>query len=57
MEQLSVAIADDNQKILNVLGEIVSADKELDLVGESEKTAKRCVRSLKTDSRMLFFSI
>ena len=27
MEQLSVAIADDNQKILNVLGEIVSADK------------------------------
>ena len=56
MEHLSVAIADDNQKILDVLGEIISTDKELDLVGKA-KTAKRCVRSSKTDSRMLFFSI
>ncbi len=42
MEQLSVAIADDNQKILNVLGEIVSADKELDLVGKAKNGEEMC---------------
>ena len=42
MEQLSVAIADDNQKILNVLGEIVSADRELDLVGKAKNGEEMC---------------
>ena len=42
MEQLSVAIADDNQKILNVLDEIVSADKELDLVGKAKNGEEMC---------------
>lgn len=42
MEHLSVAIADDNQKILNVLDEIVSADKELDLVGKAKNGEEMC---------------
>ena len=42
MEQLSVAIADDNQKILNVLGEIVSADKELDLEKKKKNGEEMC---------------
>ena len=42
MEQLSVAIADDNQKILNVLCEIVSADRELDLVGKAKNGEEMC---------------
>ena len=42
MEHLSVAIADDNQKILNVLGEIISADKELDLVGKAKNGEEMC---------------
>lgn len=32
MEHLSVAIADDNQRILDMLDDIIQTDKELDLV-------------------------
>lgn len=35
MGQLNVAIADDNERILGLLGEIVSSDKELNLVGKA----------------------
>ena len=42
MEHLSVAIADDNQKILDVLGEIISTDKELDLVGKAKNGEEMC---------------
>ena len=35
MERLNVAIADDNDRILELLGEIVSSDKELTLVGKA----------------------
>lgn len=35
MERLNVAIADDNERILELLGEIVSNDKELTLVGKA----------------------
>ena len=41
MEHLRVAIADDNQKILDVLDEIISTDKELDLVGKAKNGAIR----------------
>ena len=44
MEHLSVAIADDNQRILDMLDDIIQTDKELDLVGKA-KIEKRCVRS------------
>lgn len=35
MEQLNVAIADDNERMLNLLGEIIENDKELRLVGRA----------------------
>ena len=44
MEHLSVAIADDNQRILDMLDDIIQTDKELDLVGKANME-KRCVRS------------
>lgn len=37
MEHLSVAIADDNQRILDMLDDIIQTDKELDLVGKAKK--------------------
>ena len=57
MEHLRVAIADDNQKILDVLGEIISTDKELDLVGKAKNGEEMCQIIRGQDSRMLFFSI
>lgn len=42
MDHLSVAIADDNQKILDVLDEIISTDKELDLVGKAKNGEEMC---------------
>lgn len=35
MGQLNVAVADDNERILELLGEIVNSDKELNLVGKA----------------------
>ena len=35
MERLNVAIADDNERILELLGEIVNNDKDLSLVGKA----------------------
>ncbi len=35
MERLNVAIADDNDRILELLGEIISSDRELSLVGKA----------------------
>lgn len=35
MERLDVAIADDNERILELLGEVISSDKELNLVGKA----------------------
>ena len=33
MEQVNVAIADDNERILDLLEEIINMDKELHVVG------------------------
>ena len=41
MEKLNVAIADDNERMLNLLGEIVESDKDLKLVGKARKTNSR----------------
>ena len=43
MEHLNVAIADDNQRILDMLETVIGMDKELNLVGESEKNGERDV--------------
>ena len=42
MEHLNVAIADDNQKILDVLENIISMDKELNLVGKAKNGEEMC---------------
>lgn len=42
MERLNVAIADDNDRILELLGEIVSKDKELRLVGKATNGEEMC---------------
>ena len=42
MEHLSVAIADDNQRILDMLGDIISTDKDLDLVGKAKNGEEMC---------------
>ncbi len=36
MGRLNVAIADDNERILNILEEIVNNDEELTLVGKAD---------------------
>lgn len=36
MEQLSVAIADDNERMLDLLSDIINNDKELNLVGKAK---------------------
>ena len=36
MEHLNVAIADDNQRILDMLETVISMDKELNLVGKAK---------------------
>ena len=35
MEKLNVAIADDNEKMVEVLGQIIEEDKDLELVGKA----------------------
>ena len=42
MEHLSVAIADDNQRILDMLDDIIQTDKELDLVGKAKYGEEMC---------------
>ena len=35
MSEINVAIADDNERILDLLGEIIDSDKDLRLVGKA----------------------
>ena len=42
MGEISVAIADDNERILDLLGEIVCSDKELNLVGKVNNGEEMC---------------
>ena len=56
MNHLSVAIADDNQKILDLLEKVIGTDQELDLVGKAKNGWGRCVGSLKKKILMWFFS-
>lgn len=45
MEKLNVAIADDNERMLRLLGAIIESDEELNVVG----TAKDGGRGLQCD--------
>ena len=42
MGEISVAIADDNERILDLLGEIVNNDRELSLVGKANNGEDMC---------------
>src|SRR5699024_4575727 len=36
MEKLNIAIADDNERIVNLLGSIIREDEDLELVGQAD---------------------
>ena len=42
MEKLNVAIADDNEKMTEVLGRMIEEDKELSLVGKAHNGEEIC---------------
>lgn len=56
MEHLNVAIADDNQRILDMLETVISMDKELNLVGKAKNGEEMC-QIIKDKNQTLFFSI
>lgn len=47
MEKLSVAIADDNEIMLQLLGDIIESDDELNVVGTA-KDGEEAYRVIKT---------
>ena len=54
MEKLNVAIADDNEKMLDLLGNLINGDKELELVGHANNGAEITILS-RRKNRMLYF--
>mgnify|MGYP003298680618 CR=1 FL=1 len=52
MSKLNVAIADDNERILRLLGEIVSKDEELQVVGTA-KDGEEAYKMIKEKARNL----
>ena len=42
MEKLNVAIADDNEKIVEILGKMIEEDKDLELVGKAHNGDEIC---------------
>ena len=42
MEALKVAIADDNELMLDMLGELISSDKDLSIVGKAKNGEEIC---------------
>ena len=56
MEKLNVAIADDNERVVELLDRIVSSDEELNVV-EKPETEKNFTISSRQKSRMWSFWI
>ncbi|MDY4693752.1 MAG: response regulator, partial [Blautia sp.] len=42
MEKLNVAVADDNEQMVEVLGQIIEEDKDLELVGKAHNGEEIC---------------
>ena len=42
MEKLNVAIADDNERMTDILGQMIEEDKELALVGKAHNGEEIC---------------
>ena len=55
MEQVNVAIADDNERILDLLEEIINMDKELHVVGKAKNWGKNVSDHPKLSSRMSYY--
>lgn len=55
MDKLSVAVADDNEQVLDILGRIISEDEELTLVGKAKNGEEACgiIRDNKPDVMVL----
>ena len=55
MGQIAVAIADDNERILDLLGEIIDTDKNLSLVGKAKngEDAYSIIKEKKPDVMLL----
>lgn len=55
MSEINVAIADDNERILDLLGEIIDSDKELNLVGKANngEAAYQMIREKQPDVVLL----
>ena len=55
MEQVNVAIADDNERILDLLEEIINMDKELHVVGKAKNGEEMCqiIRNKQPDGVLL----
>lgn len=56
MGKLNVAIADDNERMLDLLGELIDRDKELTLVGKANNGEDMC-KIIEQNSRMSSFWI
>lgn len=55
MNEINVAIADDNERILDLLGEMIDNDKELNLVGKANngEAAYQMIREKQPDVVLL----
>ena len=42
MEHLKIAIADDNQKILDLLDRVIGMEKDMNLVGKAKNGEEMC---------------
>ena len=42
MEKLNVAVADDNEKMVEILGQMIEEDKDLKLVGKAHNGEEIC---------------
>ena len=51
MEKLNVAVADDNEKMVEILGRMIEEDKDLTLVGKAHNGEEICniIREKKPD--------
>ena len=54
--KLNVAIADDNEKMVEVLGQIIEEDKDLELVGKAHNGEEIC-NIIRERNRTLWFWI
>ena len=45
MEHLKIAIADDNQKILDLLDRVIGMEKDMNLVGKAKNGEEMCCSS------------